>query len=276
MINALIAVVVAMALLLGGVYFLQRRMMYFPDRTPPHPAEFGVPEMTPVRITTEDGLALVSWYRPPPNDSAAVLVYFHGNAGHIGDRGFKVRPYLDAGLGVLLVGYRGYGGNPGAPSEEGLTADGWAALAFLEESGVEALRTVLYGESLGSGVAVKLASERRVAAVILEAPFTSAADVGARAYPFLPVRLLLRDRFDSLSRIGGIGAPLFLIHGERDATVPASFGRALLAAASEPKEARFYPAADHNDLYEHGAAGDVLKFLSTLGLIASGSAGTDF
>lgn len=261
MLEAGVAAVVVYALLLVGGFFLQRHMMYFPDRSEPRPAESGVPEMAPVRIATEDGLALTSWYLRPPNGDAAVLVYFHGNAGHIGGRGFKVRPFLDAGLGVLLVGYRGYGGNPGAPSEKGLTADGRAALAFLEESGVPATRTVLYGESLGSGVAVKLASERPVAAVVLEAPFTSATDVGARAYPFLPVRLLMRDRFDSLSRIGRIDTPLFLVHGERDATVPVSFGRTLLAAASEPKEAQFYAAANHADLHEHGAADAVLSTL---------------
>ncbi len=273
MVEFVVVAAAAYAALLIAVYGLQRHMMYFPARAVPDPAAAGVPELAPVRIATADGLELLSWYRPPARPAAPVLVYFHGNAGHIGDRGYKVRPYLDAGLGVLLVGYRGYGGNPGSPTERGLFADGRAALAFLAKSGIEAGRTVLYGESLGSGIAVMLAAERPVGALVLEAPFTSAADVGARAYPFLPIRLLIRDRFDSLSRISAIAAPLLIVHGERDMTVPAALGRRLLAAAPEPKEGRFFAAADHNDLYEHGAASAVLDFLERRGLLP-GPAGT--
>ena len=194
--------------------------------------------------------------------AAPTIAYFHGNAGNIADRGFKVRPFLDAGLGVLLVGYRGYGGNPGAPSEAGLFADGRAALDFLAGQGVPANRIVVFGESLGSGVAVLLASERRLGAVVLEAPFTSAADAGQRAYPFLPVRRLIRDRFDSLSRIGAIGAPLLIVHGECDRVVPADQGRRLLAAAAEPKEGVFLPEAGHNDAFEHGSVRLALEFLN--------------
>lgn len=258
--------------LLCAIYLFQRRMMYYPDSAVPDPAAAGVPEMTPVRFAAAEGPDLVSWYRAPTDPAAAVLIYFHGNAGNIGDRGGKVRPYLDAGLGVLLVGYRGYGGNAGGPTEEGLCADGRAALAWLEDGGVSAARVVLYGESLGSGIAVRLASETRVAAIVLEAPFTSAADVGAKAYPFLPVRLLIRDRFDSLSRIAGLKAPLFVIHGERDATVPVDHGRRLVAAASEPKAARFFPEAGHENLYEHGAAEAVIGFLEGVGSASNGAA----
>lgn len=267
MVEFVVVAAAAYAALLIAVYGLQRHMMYFPARAVPDPAAAGVSELAPVRIATADGLELLSWYRPPVGEAAPVLVYFHGNAGHIGDRGYKVRPYLDAGLGVLLVGYRGYGGNPGRPTERGLFADGRAALAFLANSGIEAGRTVLYGESLGSGIAVMLAAELPVGALVLEAPFTSAADVGARAYPFLPIRLLIRDRFDSLSRISAIAAPLLIVHGERDMTVPPALGRRLLAAAPEPKEGRFFAAAGHNDLHENGAASAVLDFLLRKGLL---------
>ena len=253
--------VVGYALLLGGCYALQRSLMYFPAAEVPSPAAAGVPEMAVAALHTEDGLALISWYAAAGSAEAPTIVYFHGNAGNIADRGFKVRPFLDAGLGVLLVGYRGYGGNPGSPSEEGLFADGRAALDFLAGQGVPADKIVVFGESLGSGVAVGMASERRLGAVILEAPFTSAADAGQRAYPFLPVRLLIRDRFDSLSRIGSIGAPLLIVHGERDRVVPADHGRRLLAAAAEPKEGVFLPDAGHNDAFEHGSVRAALEFL---------------
>ena len=253
--------VVGYVLLLGGCYALQRSLMYFPAAEVPSPAAAGVPEMAAVTLHTGDGLALVSWYAAARAAQAPTIAYFHGNAGNIADRGFKVRPFLDAGIGVLLVGYRGYGGNPGAPGEEGFFADGRAALDFLAGQGVPAERIVVFGESLGSGVAVRMASERRLCAVILEAPFTSAADAGQRAYPFLPVRLLIRDRFDSLSRIGSIGAPLLIVHGERDRVVPADHGRRLLAAAAEPKEGVFLPDAGHNDAFEHGSLTVALEFL---------------
>ncbi len=191
-------------------------------------------------------------------------MYLHGNAGNIAGRAPKVRRFLDRGYGVLLVGYRGYGGNPGAPSEQGLMADGGAALDFLAARGVGAAHTVLLGESLGSAVAVALASARAVGAVILEAPFTSVAEVGQRAYPFLPVRLLIEDRFDSLDRIGRVEAPLLIVHGEEDRVVPVAQGRRLLAAAKAPKQGVFLPHAGHNDLLRHGSVEVALEFLGRL------------
>ena len=238
--------------------------MYFPDGAAPDAELAGVPEMSPVRLTTDDGLTLLAWYRPATAEDRPTLVYFHGNAGHIGHRGAKVRPYLDAGFGVLLVSWRGYGGNPGSPSEAGLYHDGRAALDFLARAGVPPSRIALYGESLGAGVAVQMASERPerpVGAVLLESAYTSMADVAAHHYWYLPARYLVRDRFDSLAKIGRIGAPLFIVHGERDRIIPVAMARALFAAAAEPKEARFFPAAGHNDLYDHGAAEAVIDFL---------------
>ncbi len=245
----------------GLLFFTQRRLMYFPNAEAPDPALSGVAEMTPVRVTTADGLDLLAWYRPAVGGDKPTLVYFHGNAGSLGVRADKVRPFLDAGYGVLLLAWRGYSGNPGDPTEEGLYHDGRGALGFLDEAGVPPSRTVLYGESLGGGVAVQMATERAVAAVVLEAPFSSAVDIAAHHYWYVPARYLVLDRFESKSKIARIGAPLLIVHGERDRVVPVRFGRELLAAAIEPKEAAFFPNADHNDLYDHGAAQAVIEFL---------------
>lgn len=245
----------------GGLYLFQRQLMYFPDRGEPNAVEAGVPEMEARRLATSDGLSLLAWYRAPASPAGPVLVFFHGNAGNIGDRGWKVRPFLEAGFGVLLVSYRGYGGNEGRPTEEGLYADGRAALDFLMEQKVRPERIVVYGESLGSAVAVQVASERRLGAVVLEAPFTSTADLAAHHYPWMPARWLVRDRFDSASKISGIGAPLLVLHGERDRTVPVRYGRRLLDAAAEPKEGRFYPHGGHNDLGDFGTAEAVIDFI---------------
>jgi Dipeptidyl aminopeptidases/acylaminoacyl-peptidases len=145
-------------IIVGTLWVLQRQLLFLPDRSTPQLATAGLPEMTDVRVRTADGLELLAWWHPPDADRPTV-VYLHGNGGHIGYRGSRVRPFLDRGMGVLLVSYRGYGGNPGSPSEAGLLADGRAALEFLAAWGIAADRTVLYGESLGTTVAVRLAAE---------------------------------------------------------------------------------------------------------------------
>ncbi len=268
----LIVAVGAYATVLAGLYLFQRHLLYHPSGGHPDPVLAGVPEMTAVSLTSADGLNLVSWYAAARN-GAPTLVYFHGNAGHIGHRGFKVRPYLDAGWGAMLVGYRGYGGNPGAPSEAGLYADARAALAFLDAEGVAAGRRFYYGESLGTGIAVRMAAEgaakAAVGAVILEAPYTVIADVAAEHYPFVPARRMMHDRFDAQSHIATIGAPLLVVHGERDHVIPTHFGKSLFAAASEPKAAHWIETAGHNDLHDHGLAERVLAFGA--GLTATGA-----
>lgn len=247
-----------------GLFVFQRSMLYFPDTSVPELEASGIGDMEAVMLKTSDGLGLLSWYRRAA-PGRPTMVYFHGNAGNIESRGFKVRPYLESGLGLLLVGYRGYGGNPGKPSEEGLYRDGRAALAFLAADGVPADHWVLYGESLGTGIAVQLASERAgespVGALVLEAAYTSIAEVAGHHYPFVPAGLLIRDRFDSAAKIARVGAPVFVFHGERDRTIPIRFGKGLFEAAVEPKESLWLKGASHNDLYEYGASRAVLDFL---------------
>ncbi len=245
----------------GVIGCSQRRLMYHPDNSPPILGDAGVPDMAVVTLKTADGLDLLAWHRPPTRDGAPSLIYFHGNAGHIGHRGHKARPYLDAGYGVLLVSWRGYGGNPGSPTEQGFYDDARAAFDFMEAQGVAPARLIVYGESIGGGPAVQIATERAIGALVLEAPFTSATDVAQRHYWYLPARYMVLDRFESKTKIGEIDAPLFIVHGERDRVVPVDMGRELLAAANEPKDARFFPGAGHNDLYDYGADKAILEFL---------------
>lgn len=265
MINVVLLAAGLYGAFVGALYLFQRQLMYLPATERADPAANGLAEMQAVRLTTDDGLALTGWYRAAAAERPTV-VFFQGNAGHIGHRGYKVRPFLDAGFGLLLVGYRGYGGNPGAPSEQGLYADGRAALAFLKDAGVPAKRWVLYGESLGSGVAVQLAHAQAatdpVGAVVLEAPFTSMAAVAQHHYPFVPALWLVKDRYESLDKIAAIKAPLLVIHGERDDVVPVTFGRTLFAAAREPKESHWISRGGHNDLHDHGLAAKAIDFLN--------------
>ena len=225
MTNLIATVTGVYVVIVAALFVFQRNLMYYPDTTVPSPAASGVSEMEAVSLATDDGLRLLAWYRAAV-EGRATVVYFHGNGGHLGHRGDKVRPYLDAGLGVLLVSYRGYAGNPGSPTEDGLYADGRAALDFLAERGVGPAGVVLYGESLGSGVAVELAHRRAasepVAAVVLESPFSTVPDVAQAHYPFVPARWMVKDRFDSVAKIAAIGAPLLILHGVRDRVSPIS------------------------------------------------------
>ena len=235
---------------LGAVFVMQRSLIYPAGKAVPDAALAAAAGMRTVTTRTTDGLDLVHWYRPPADDSAPVLVVFHGNAGTIADRVPKLVELMKAGFGLLLSGYRGYGGNPGQPSEEAFSADARILLDWLAGEGVPPERTVFYGESLGTGVAVKMATERPAAAVILEAPYTSVAEVAQARFWFLPARWLVLDKWDSLSRITRINAPLLIVHGLRDRTIPTRYGRRLFDAAVEPKELLLVENGGHNDLYD--------------------------
>lgn len=246
--------------LLGALWLGQRGILYQPDRTRPLPPADPPAGFRELAARTADGLRLVHWYVAAPGNRP-VAVVFHGNAGHRGSAFEKFRPIADWGFGLLVADYRGYGGNPGRPSETGLLADGRAVLDALADQGVPAERIVLYGESLGSGVAVALAAERPVAGLMLEAPFSSVAEVAQAVYWYTPAKWLVRDRFDSLRRIGRVRAPILILHGGRDSTIPPRFGRRLYAAAPEPKRLWLHEEADHLDLWERGADAAVRGFL---------------
>lgn len=246
--------------IVGGLFIFQRRLLYRPRRTRPALNDLALLGVCEVELATADGLRLNSWYLPP-RPGCPVIAYFHGNGGNIGYRNERLRRFAQQGYGVLLAEYRGYGGNPGRPCERGLFADGEAALDFLADSGVTPHRLVLWGESLGSGVAVYLAATRDIAALVLEAPFTSVAAAAQRQYPFVPAICLVRDRFDSLSRIARVTAPLLILHGERDRVVPVRHGRALLAAATAPREGWFCPEASHETLAQFGGLEVAITFI---------------
>lgn len=251
----------AWALLVAVLYVTQRSILFVPDVTRPDPTASRAPMMTPVHATTGDGLRLEGWWYPPPPGRPTFL-YFHGNAGNIGSRDEKARRMIERGYGVLLAGYRGYGGNPGSPSETGLIEDGRTWLGRLEQLGVPARSAVLYGESLGSGVVVALAVERPAAALVLEAPYTSIVDIAAEHYWFVPVRRLIHDPFDTRSRLAGVKAPVLIIHGAEDLVVPVAHGEALFEVAPEPKRLVRLQDGGHTDLFDHGALDAVDAFVN--------------
>jgi hypothetical protein len=240
--------------------FLFQRSLLFPaPRGDISPAEAGLMGVEEVTITTADGERLVGWYSPP-RDRRPVLWVLHGNGDRPSHFAEPMRAITDAGLGFLVVAYRGYGRSSGSPSEAGLHADALAMHAFLAER-VGAARVVVHGFSLGAAVAVRLATERPVAGLILEAPFTSAVAAAKMHYPLLPVAALMRDRFPSIDRIGGVRVPLLVLHGARDGVVPLAQGEALYAAAAEPKEMVVFPTGQHTNLWALGAAEHVQRFI---------------
>ena len=202
-----------------------------------------------VVLDTDDGIRLGAWYLPAAGShrGPAVLVC-NGNAGDRSLRAQLAAGLSRLGLSVLLFDYRGYGGNPGSPSEDGLAADARAALAWLAtQPEVDPGRIVYFGESLGAAVAVGLAVERPPAALVLRSPFTSLADVGRVHYPWLPVGRVLIDRYPSIDRIGSLTTPLLVIAGDRDDIVPESLSKRLYDAAPDPKRYLLVPGAGHND-----------------------------
>ena len=250
------------ALLILALFFMQRSFLYFPSNEKLDLSKAVVNGLEEVKLKTADGLVLTAWFmKPEPARNGETFLLFHGNAGHIGHRVEKFRRILEAGYGFLFLEYRGYGGNPGKPSEAGLHIDAKAALDFLSSREIPREKVILYGESLGCGIAVKAATEHDFAAVILEAPYTSIADVAQRQFWFLPVRWLVRDRYDTLAIINMITSPVVVMHGEQDDIIHVSFGKRVFEAAPEPKTAWFFEGAGHNNLKEFGFDTRLLDYL---------------
>jgi len=242
------------------VYVAQRSLMYFPDTAHVLPAAAGLPEAEEVPLTAGDGVRIAAWH-VPPRDGKPVILYFHGNGGALRFRVTRFRRLIADGIGLVALEYRGYGGSGGNPSEQGLIADAQAAYHFAAGH-YPPQQLVLWGESLGSGVAIALAADRPVGRVILEAPFTSAVALGARHYWYLPVRLLMKDQFRSDLRIGKVKAPLMIMHGVNDRVVPYAMGEQLFELANKPKHLARFLDGGHEDLDDNGGLDAVARFLA--------------
>jgi uncharacterized protein len=251
---------------LSAVYLGQRRLMYFPDRVRTLPAQVGLAAVEERTLATPDGARVIAWYgRARPGQPT--LLYFHGNAGSLAARVPRIERFMGEGWGIYMMTYRGYGGSTGSATEAANIADARLAYDALVSEGVKPSSIIVYGESLGSGVAVQLAAERQVGGVVLDAPYTSIVDVAVRAYPFLPVRLLLSDRYESSKYIARVRAPLLILHGELDTVIPVAMGRELFGLANEPKRLAIFPAGGHSDLYlgGNGALEALRTWLADLG-----------
>ena len=246
MMKWIIAAVVCYGGTVALLYVGQRSLQYFPERWRTAPQAVGLREAEEAVLDTADGERVIVWH-VPPREKQPIFLYFHGNGGSLRWRDERFRALISDGSGLIALSYRGYGGSTGRPTEKGILADAAAAYAFATAR-YSAEQIVLWGESLGSAVAIALAADKPVGQIVLEAPFTSAADVGARHYRFVPVRLFMKDQFRSDLRVGGVTAPVLVVHGENDFVVPMTFGKRLYGLIRAPK--RFVSIADagHNDL----------------------------
>ena len=257
LVRGLLAVTPVMGVLMGILWTFQRQLIYYPDPSAVPPAADVIAGARDVTLHTSDGLELSAWFLPAPAaprpvDDMAVL-FAPGNGGNrLGRADFAVE-LQRRGFAVLLMDYRGYGGNPGSPSERGVAADAIAAVQALEQLGYPPESTIYFGESLGTGVVATLQEERPPAGMVLRSPFTELADVGAQHYPWLPVRLLLRDRFPVLELVAMSDVPTTVIYGDRDSVVPTSLSARVAAGAASLHEEVVLQGADHNDGVMFGA-----------------------
>lgn len=246
------AVLALYGLVVLSAYLMQRRLTYFPDTQRITPASVNLPDVQERTLNTPDGEKVLVWYgRAKPGNPT--LLYFHGNAGSFEFRQERIRRYMARGIGMYMMTYRGFGGSTGVPSEQANVADARLAYASLVAEGVQPDDIIVYGESLGSGIAVQLAAEKPVGGLILDAPYTSLVDVAETVYPYLPTRWLMTDRYETMQFIRRVHAPLLVMQGELDEVVPIAMGRAVFAAANEPKTLKTFPGAGHSDHWNFGS-----------------------
>ena len=244
-------------------YFFQRNLLY-------HPKEnnyFGDPLLVSVekiKIKTNDNIELLSWYHKKVSANYKTILFLHGNAGTLGNRIHKINHFKDMNINFLLISWRGFNGNRGIPTEQGLYEDARSALSWLKLENIRAEDIVIYGESLGTAVAVEIAQNKNFAGIILESPFTSMIDAGKDKYPFLPVKLLLKDKYESNKKIKNIKSPILIMHGKVDNIVPFYMGKKMYELANEPKYSYFSEYDDHMMEYNEKLLNHLKKFISSL------------
>ena len=249
--------------ILISTYVFQRNLLY-------HPKEnnyFGDPltvEIEKVKINTQDRIELLSWYHNKNLNNYKTILFLHGNAGSLENRIHKINHFKDMNVNFLLISWRGFSGNKGKPTEKGLYEDAKSAVAWLKSKGVNENNIIIYGESLGTGVATEIAQNKNFAGIILESPFTSMVDAAKNKYPYLPVRLLLKDKYESNKKIKNIKSPILIMHGKVDTLVPFDMGKKMYELANEPKYYYFSEYDDHMMEYNEKLLKVLKDFISSL------------
>ena len=245
------------------LYFFQRSIIYYPTVNNYFGEKLNIP-VEKVKIKTEDDIELLSWYHSKNSEDYKTILFLHGNAGTLENRIYKINHFKDVNVNFLIIAWRGFSGNKGKPSEKGLYEDAKSAIKWLKNKGIKEENIIIYGESLGTGVAVEIAQNKNFAGVILEAPFTSMVNVGKTKYPFFPVSFLLKDKYESDKKIKNIKSPIFIMHGEVDKIIPFWMGEKMYELANEPKYSYFSKYDDHMMQYNEKLLNELKKFIYSL------------
>ena len=249
--------------ILISTYVFQRNLLYHPSENNYFGDQLEV-KIEKVKIKTQDNIELLSWYHNKNIDRYKTILFLHGNAGTLENRIHKINHFKDMYINFLLVAWRGFNGNKGKPTEKGLYEDARSAVVWLKSKGIKENNIVIYGESLGTGVATEIAQKKNFAGVILESPFTSMIEAGKTKYPYLPVRLLLKDKYESNKKIKNIKSPILIMHGKVDNIVPFYMGKKIYELANEPKYSYFSEYDDHMMEYNDKLLNHLKKFISSL------------
>ena len=226
------------------LFIFQRNLMYHPNENNYFGDKLEV-EVQKISIKTSDNIDLLGWFHKKDLKKFKTILYFHGNAGNLENRIHKLNHFKDMDINFLIIAWRGFSGNDGKPSEKGLYDDGSSAVKWLKDLGLVENDIILYGESLGTGVATQIAQNNNFAGLVLETPFTSMIDAAEHFYPYIPVGLLLRDRYENDKKIKKINIPVLIMHGEADQIVPFEMGKKIYEIANQPKHSYFTKYDDH-------------------------------
>ena len=265
-ITSILALVFFYVLLLIIVFFFQGNLLYHPttDNYLKNQVEREPAEIEKVKITTKDKINLIGWFYNRNLEEFKTILFFHGNAGSLENRTYKLNHFKNLNLNFLIIAWRGFSGNKGKPNEMGLYEDAKSAIKWLKAKGIKEKNIILYGESLGTGVVVEVAQNKNYAGVILESPFTSMVNMGKKYYPFFPVSLLLKDKFESYKKINNIFVPVLIMHGKVDKIVPYDMGKKLYELANEPKFFYSQEYGDHMIEYDEKLLAALKKFIVSL------------
>ena len=256
-------VIIVYLLVTVSLYIFQRSLLY-------HPAEnnYSGDKLTvnieKVKITTEDDIELLAWYHNKDIKKYKTILYLHGNAGSLENRIHKINHFNDMNINFLLLAWRGFNGNSGKPTEQGLYQDAKSAVKWLMNQGINEENIIIYGESLGTGIATEIAQKKNFAGVILESPFTSMIAAGKSKYPIFPIKLLLKDKYESDKKIKNIMSPILVMHGEADKIVPFWMGEKIFQMANQPKYSYFSKYDDHMMEFNDELINSIKSFLESL------------
>ncbi len=264
--TSIIALVCFYVLLVVVLFFFQRNFLYHPsiNNYLKNDQVSQPTEIEEVKIITKDKIYLTGWFHINNIESNKTILFLHGNAGSLENRTYKLNHFKDLNLNFLIIAWRGFSGNEGTPNESGLYEDAKSAISWLKEKGINEKNIVLYGESLGTGVAVEVAQNKNYGGIILESPFTSMVNMGKKYYPFFPVKYLLKDKFESNKKINKIKIPVFIIHGKVDKIVPYDMGKKMYELANEPKYFYSLEYGDHMVEYDEKLLQALKQFIESL------------